>query len=309
MTDERILAFYAEHSPITDPGRYAYLFDSLPADVPGLARVVAGLLVHPSATALYGEPPTPADEGWGIRSVAGTLQRLLETEDAPLAAGRGPGKRARANCRNFAVLLVAMLRHRGVPARKRVGFAGYLPGPHPSIHEVAEYWSADEGRWVLVDPDSDDAVREAQRAYFASIGQPERADLDPLDVRPGEAFFLGGAVWRACRAGEANPNGFWDSTGTGMLGVRVALLQDLDSLNKAELLSVDEWHDLMHKAEAELKPEETAWLDRAAELTVRADERFGELREFYEAAAYARAVRARLTALGLANPTVPMGPT
>ena len=75
-----------------------------------------------------------------------------------------------------------------------------------------------------------------------------------------------------------------------MLGVRVTVLQDLDSLNKAELLSIDEWQELMSKPEAALTPDEIGWLDRAAELTMTVDERFEEMRAFYAASAYGRAV-------------------
>lgn len=299
MTDRSILAYYAAHSPITDPGPYAALFDSLPQDVPSLTGVITGLIMHPAATPLYGEPPVPLDAAWGIRTVADTLQRLLAFDDAPLTIARPPGKRLRANCRNFAVLLVAMLRHRGVPARKRVGFASYLPAPHLGIHEIAEYWSEEEARWVLVDPDCDEVVRRAQRAYFASVGQPARAEVDSFDLRSGEAFLVGGAAWHSCRAGAADPDMFWVSTGTGMGGIRIALVQDLDSLNKAELLSNDEWHELLAKPEEQLAPAERSWLEQAAALTVGVDERFDELRAFYKSAPYGQAVRLRLGILGL----------
>lgn len=300
MKDLDALSYYAQHSSLTDPGRYAYMFDLLAEeDVPGLARVVAGLIMHPSATELYGEPPEPDNRGDGIRSVADTLEHLHGIDDAPLAVAREPRKRPRANCRNFAVLLVSMLRHREIPARKRVGFASYLPGPQNYIHEIAEYWDEARGRWVMVDPQNDDATLDAQRAYFESIGQPERADFDTFDIQVGESFYTGGLVWRSCRARDADPEGFRVGPDGGMLGIRISLLQDLDSLNKAELRSWDVWHELMAKSEEKLAAKEKEWLDQAAELMVCVDDRFGEMREFYATAPYARAVRSKLTALGL----------
>lgn len=294
------LSYYAQHSSITDPGRYAYLFDPLSEeDVSGLARVIAGLIMHPSSTELYGEPPEPDNRGDGIRTVADTLDHLHRIDDTPLAVAREPRKRPRANCRNFAVLLVAMLRHRGIPARKRVGFARYLPGSQNYIHEIAEYWDEARDRWVMVDPQNDNVTLDAQRAYFESIGQPERADFDTFDIQVGESFYPGGLVWRLCRTGDADPEDFRVGPDGGMLGIRIALLQDLDSLNKAELRSWDEWHELMAKPEEELAAEEKGWLERSAELTVCVDDRFGEMREFYATAPYARAVRSKLTALGL----------
>lgn len=39
-------AYYREQSPITDPGEYGSLYDGLPADIPGLCRIVQALIIH-----------------------------------------------------------------------------------------------------------------------------------------------------------------------------------------------------------------------------------------------------------------------
>src|SRR5687768_12914826 len=72
-----ILAYYAGQSAITDPGRFAYLFDDLPRDVGGVARVVQGLLMHPAAARLYGEPPERDGTAWGYRTMEETIERIL----------------------------------------------------------------------------------------------------------------------------------------------------------------------------------------------------------------------------------------
>lgn len=291
--------FYAQQSPFSDPGSYAALFDALSSGVPAGARVVQGLLMHPAAAKLYGQPPEPEGSGWGYRTVTETLERLLALDDAPLTVIRPPARRLRANCRNFAVLFVAILRHQGVPARKRVGFATYLPGSHASTHEIAEYWDEAASRWVLVDPQNDDVSRAAQRAYFGRIGEPERGRYDTLDIEAGTAFALAGTIWRACRRGEVDPSDFRCGPHRGMPEIRLTVLQELDSLNRVELLSNDAWHELMTKPDAELTDGELALLDRMAELTTSVDERFEELRGLYEGMAYARAVRTELQTLGL----------
>ncbi len=190
-----MLASYAAHSPFTDPGVHSRRYPALPRDLPGLVGVVQGLLLHPAAARLYGQAPEPEERGWGFPTMAETLDRLLALDDSPLAVPRPPARRLRANCRNFAVLLVSLLRHQGVPARRRVGFARYLPGRHAYIHEIAEYWDRARRRWVLVDPQNDSVTRAAQRAYFDSISQPERACFDTLDIsasrRPDDQFLLG----------------------------------------------------------------------------------------------------------------------
>jgi hypothetical protein len=292
----RVLAFYAEHSPITDPGPYRRLFDDLPRDAAGIARVVNGLLLHPSACALHGEPPEKG-EAWGYRTVADTLERILALDDAPLTVARPPSKRLRGICRNFAVLCVSVLRHHGVPSRRRVGFATYLPGPHNYIHEVAEYWDAARGRWVLLDV-NDDVVRAAQQRFFESTGQPRRARYDTLDLVRDQELVLGGTAWRRCRAGQANPDEFRGG-GKGWRWVGCAALQDLDSLNKAELLSNESGLDPGEEAGL-VTDEEAALLDRAAAATSDADGRFDEVRALYATTGYGRWVGEKLAALGLA---------
>ena len=69
-------------------------------------------------------------------------------------------------CRHFATLYVALLRHRGTPARARCGFGGYFmvaAGIDEWIdHWVTEYWDAARDRWVRADPQFDET--HARRA-------------------------------------------------------------------------------------------------------------------------------------------------
>jgi hypothetical protein len=272
--DEQGLEFYAGQSGITDPGRYESLLEALPWDAAGAARVVQGLLMHPGAARLYGEAPEPGNAGWGYRTVAETLERILAMEDAPLAVPRAPGRRLRVNCRNFAVLFISILRHHGVPARRRVGFAGYLPGRHWYTHEIAEYWHRAEGRWVLVDPQNDGVTRAAQREFFESLGQPARARYDTLDLRPGVDFICGGEAWRRCRAGDADPEEFRCGRWRGLPEVALTVLQDVDGLRKVERRSNESG---FAPAEA-LTPEMMALVERAAEVSVAPHRHFEALR-------------------------------
>jgi len=294
-----ILTYYAGHSAITDPGRFANLLDDLPRDVAEVARVVQGLLMHPAAARLYGEPPEADGAAWGYRTMEETIERILTLDGAPLAVPRPPGKRLRGNCRNFAVLFVSILRHRGIPARRRVGFARYLAGRHSYTHEIAEYWSEPEQRWVLVDPQIDQQTHGAQRSFFDSIGEPTRAAYDSLDIRLGEQFLTGGVAWRLCRVGVADPETFRSGPWMGLREIACAVLQDLDGLNKAELLSTDSGHN----PTKDLTAEDVALLDRIAELTDQPEAHFTNLRELFAVSAYGQRVGALLSHYGLEPPT------
>jgi hypothetical protein len=300
MSTIDISRYYREHSPITDPGQHAHVFDALPRDKKEMMRIIQGLIMHPASLEQFGQPSEPDNRGEGIRAVADTLEQLQCIDHRPLAHAREPSKRPRANCRNFAVLMVAMLRSQGVPARKRVGFAPYLGGPYGycHIHEITEYWDEQRERWVMIDPD--EPTIEPIKEYFKAMGQPGRARFDVPEIRDGESFHSGGLAWHLCRAGIADPSNFHVGNQGGMDGVRIGLLQDLDSLNKVELLSWDWWHELMDKPEAQLTHEEWAWLDQAADLTTHVDEQFDAMRQFYDASTYAQAVQSKLRELRLA---------
>jgi hypothetical protein len=118
-------------------------------------------------------------------------------------------------------------------------------------------------------------------------------------LRAGDAFVLGGDAWQRCRTGNADPSDFSGAgKGEGMPGVRQALLQDLDGLNKIELTSHDWWGgDLDDKPHAEVTPDDLAVLDRIAELTLNVDQRFDELRQLYAEVPHGQLVDARLRAL------------
>ena len=60
------------------------------------------------------------------RYAAAMFARLGELADLPLSAARQPRQRLVGCCRDFTVLFVSMARHKGIPSRARVGFAGYL---------------------------------------------------------------------------------------------------------------------------------------------------------------------------------------
>lgn len=52
-------------------------------------------------------------------------------------------------------MLMAMLRHQGVPACARCGFGTYFRPNRNKDHLVVEYWKAADERWVMVDKQLD----------------------------------------------------------------------------------------------------------------------------------------------------------
>jgi len=149
------LAYYANQSPITDPGEMARHLGDLPHDLAGLQRIARGLVLHyradnPSAHGIPENRLTEVDS----RDAETMLQRLLELDSRPLTQPRPPQTRLLGCCHDCTVLYLTMARQLRIPARARVGFATYfVPGLNLD-HEVAEVWDAGQARWRLVDPSS-----------------------------------------------------------------------------------------------------------------------------------------------------------
>jgi hypothetical protein len=254
------LAYYASQGPITDPGPGAEALRSLPDDLPGLARVVQGLVFHYFADeAIFGwRPPRARIAEIDTRHAAAMLARLAALDARPLTEPRPPERRLVGCCRDFTVLLCTLGRARGIPVRARVGFARYFsPGFHVD-HEILEWWDVGRSCWRLVDPQ----LSERHLTHY-------RIGFDPLDV-PRDQFLVGGRAWQLCRSGAVDPETFGLAPELpqprGLSFVRGHVVQDLAALNKMELLLWDVWGLMRAELDAEL-----ALLDEVAERTQAAD--------------------------------------
>ena len=266
-----IFAFYASHGPMTDPGEASALIDPLPNDAAALSRVIQGLGIHDVvARDFYGfEAPENRLAEIHLRPIAKRLARIMKLDDQPLHIARKPERRALQRCNSFALMLVTMLRAKGVPARSRCGFAAYFNPPNFEDHWVCEYWDAQDRRWRLADPQIDDVWRARLK-----IG------CDTLDL-PRTQFLTASDAWRRCRSGEADEQQFGISFAglRGLWFVAGSLVRDLAALNKMEMAPWDVWGaQPQSRAEFDL-----AFFDELAALTRDPDNTFAELRRRYDA--------------------------
>ncbi len=267
---ESFLEFYARPGRITDPHEYAALFDGLPTNIPALCKVVQGLLIHVFlAEEMGARLSEERKQELNLRMVAKQLARIQEFDPRPLTEPRPIDQRLVCNCRDFSVMLTAMLRHQGVPARARCGFATYFKGNSYEDHWVCEYWNAAQGRWVMVDPQLD----EFQRGLF-------HIKFDTWDMPRGK-FIPGGLAWQMCRVGDADPNRFGILTLRGLWFVRGDLVRDFAALNKMELLPWDGW-GIMGQPHEEIAEKDNMRLDEVAGLTLADNRSFDALRDLYE---------------------------
>lgn len=267
-----VQATYAEPGVMTDLSRYDDMLAGLPDDVGELCKVVQGVMLHVHWASAYGVTRAeiePRRDELQIRAVGHMINRIRELDPRPLAMARPPRRRLLGNCRDFATLLVALLRRRGVLARARCGFGTYFtPGKYED-HWVAEIWREDERRWVLVDPQLDEVQVRALKI-----------DFDPLDV-PRDRFLTGPVAWQQCRIGGADVESFGIFDMKGLWFVRGNLVRDLAALAKMELLPWDSW-GVIDQEDGDKNPQTLALLDHAARLALAGDDLHGELLALYE---------------------------
>ncbi|MFG1958177.1 transglutaminase-like domain-containing protein [Nonomuraea sp. NPDC049028] len=269
-----VAAFYVAQSGFSTPGGLATLYADLPMDLARLASIVRGLMIHrwEGDRFRYDIPRDRLHNDAETRYADDILAIIVGRNDEPLARRREPDDRFVGVCRDFALLYCSFLRHVGIPARLRSGFAAYLgPAGFHVDHMVTEYWD-DERGWCLSDPQLADVM----------IAEPLRVDFDPLDI-PRDRFLVAGRAWRMLRTGEADPRAFGlHFPGRIMSGegfVAGNLLLDIAALNKMETLLWDVWGaiaDIDHgitEADREL-------YDHIAALTAD-DVPFGEVRKAF----------------------------
>ncbi|TPX03582.1 transglutaminase domain-containing protein, partial [Schumannella luteola] len=135
-----------DHSPYSDPGEYAPRWAALSpdADVAVISAVVRNLVYHYRADGIEVPPERRGDIDlrWADRTLGVDAERHPEPIDEP----RERSERVAGCCRDFTLLTVSALRERGIPARSRVGFAGYFDPGYHFDHVVVEYH--DGARWV-----------------------------------------------------------------------------------------------------------------------------------------------------------------
>jgi hypothetical protein len=238
MNEHDTLALYSSHSPFSDAGAMATMLDAVPDDLKAMKDAVYPLVFHYMGGgdwAEHGIAPERRPE-IDLRYADAMLGRLGELSDKPLGEFRAPHERMIGCCRDFTLLFVALARHKGIPARSRVGFAGYFFAEWNVDHVVAEVWDAAEGRWRLIDAELGDE----------HIDPTDGVALDPLDL-PRDRFIVAPDAWLRCREGGEDPDRYLVSPFVDIPGLQGwpyllhNVVQDLAALNTHEMILWDDW--------------------------------------------------------------------
>ncbi|MFX0113501.1 MAG: transglutaminase-like domain-containing protein, partial [Candidatus Hodarchaeota archaeon] len=254
ILEEDLFEYYRTHSMLSDPGKYSHLYEDIPTSIPKMCAIAQNAIIHLFWADSYGitlkdieEKGRNPNKELNKRMIEEKLDSLLSILDKPLTEKREPINRVVGNCRDYSLLLVSILRHKGIPARVRSGVARYFFPPPTDFHEdhfVCEYWNATENHWQLVDPQIDSIQR-----------QSINSKVNPHDISTDQ-FLDAGKAWLKLRTGKVKPRKI-GVAGTEWYGegyLRSKLIQDLACVNKIEVLAWEGWG--LCRSKRELKNQE-----------------------------------------------------
>ncbi|GAA1485042.1 transglutaminase domain-containing protein [Brachybacterium fresconis] len=251
-------ADWACHTTTSAPGKHAALLDPVAPTPEVIGPVVRNLIAHYRADAE--RLPASSRGDVDLRRIEAMLAVDQERHPGrPLAAERGIATRLQGCCRDHTLLAVSILRHRGVPARSRVGLADYLVPAWHIGHVVAELHDGE--RW---------------RRFDAGL-DPRTGPLpDPTDLEtgPGAGFTTAAEAYRALRAGTLDPSTCGTGPGSPLRGehfVQSGIFWEIAHRYGDETLLWDVW-GAMTPPDEPMGEELLGVLDEVAEQLVTADE-------------------------------------
>lgn len=231
-TTPSTLDAYARHTAYSDPGPHAGLLAAIEPDPASIGSAARAAVVHyrDANLAPTAEQRDDPDRRW----LASILDAAAERQPGPLDAPREPEAQVAGCCRDHTLFALGVLREHGVPARSRIGFAGYFAPPFWGDHVVVEHWDGE--RWVRWD------------AELTPEG-PWSFDVRDMPTGPESPFRTAAEAWREIRSGAADAASYGVDPGLphlcGKGFVRDYVLLEVAHRMRDELLLWDLWGPML----------------------------------------------------------------
>lgn len=261
---EEVIRFYRQTSCFTDLGYYRDFAVNLTDDIQELCLLQRYQIIHPVAImsqrgvkdTFHGDmTKIPTDrllfENERYQTAVSIFAELLRREPEYFIERKIENK-LHLCCREQAILLAAILKAKGMAARVRSGFAGYISKDGINHdHWITEYYDREKERWVLTDADC----------------CCENVDFDIYDI-PRERFIFGAQAYLGLRERRYRKEEFHYASVPPTLGMKAALrvlFYDFHSLMNDEIFF---WHVPAYLAKKDMEPstEEYEKLDELAKL-------------------------------------------
>lgn len=251
---------HARHTSFSDPGRHARLFDDIPSDPAGVSLVARNLIAH--YVTRRDELPAQTQPDVNARWIERALDLDQLRHPVPLSTERPLAERLQGCCRDHSLFCVSVLRSNGIPARSRVGYAGYFLETWNHDHVIVEAWIDD--RWRRFDPEIE--------APILDLATP--LDIGTCDV--GSRGFVSAAqVWDAFRHGHLDVDNYGVSNELAILrGERFVFDQVIYEVAHRfgdELLLWDSWGHI-GAPDAPVEASDAKWADGVARFLLAADD-------------------------------------
>lgn len=166
--EQLILEHYKKTGTYTYAGNYKEYFRSLPDDISTLGRLVCSQVIHrvtlkegntnANASLLYGDMNRypwyrmRCEDDILVTAPALTAE-LFRMDERGFVWDRKTENKIVVTCRYVSVLMSAILKAKGIPARSRAGFAPYFQQGISMDHWINQFYNEKENRWVTIDAD------------------------------------------------------------------------------------------------------------------------------------------------------------
>lgn len=281
------IEFYKKNSCFTELGLYKNFAQALPDDIRELCLLQRHQIIHPVAIMKCGglgakssQPiltfhgdmtQIPCDsllfENERFPTALSILAELLRRENE-YSCERKIQNKMHLTCREQAILLAAILKAKGIPARARSGYAPYISNDGVfHDHWICERFCDKENRWILTDADC----------------CVENLDFDFADI-PCDKFLFGAQSYLKIRNKEICDNALEFASVPPTHGMRAALqslFYDLHSLMNDEIFF---WHSPRYIVEKNfnLSQAEFEELDSIANLMLEPSKNFEKICDIWE---------------------------
>lgn len=281
---EEILEFYRKTSLYTDLGLYRDFAINLPDDIMQLCILNRNQLIHPfdlkdkeerkNKNSFYGDmtkiPETTLIFENDLFPTAIAILSELLRRDPNYSVDRDILDKVHVCCRETSILLISILKAKGIPARCRSGFTHYISEiDGAGDHWIVEFYDKEEKRWKLVDP---------TMCYSEEILKEYGIDFNLVDM-PKEKFIFGAQAYLGIRNGKYKSKDIYCFSNPYTYGIEAsinALFYDFHCLMNDEIIFLQHPKYLRDK-DFKLTEEEYKELDNLATLMLEPNDNFDKL--------------------------------
>lgn len=285
MNYNNVLDFYRNTSLFTDLGFYTSFAKNLPNDIETLCLLLRNQIIHPfdlkdeeernNQNSFYGDmtkiPITSLIFENDLFPTAIAMMAELLRRDPNFTTKRKIEDKIHVCCRETAILLIAILKAKNIPARVRCGFTHSVSEiDGAGDHWIVEYYSDDYKKWVLVDP---------TMCYDQETLKYYKIDY-PLINMPRDKFIFAAEAYLGLRNQKYKTNDIYCFSSPKIFGIKAAideLFYDFHSLMNNEILFCQKLKYLKDK-DYKLSDYEYKELDELATLMLEPNINFDKIK-------------------------------